>query len=116
MIKKIRPLIAALIFTLPQAGYSLGFSDILQIDIRELNGEQYEKLISHLDEGGQIVMTRLADLSSVRVSPGSLTPEEGLDFIPDDDEAIDIYIELLQRGTLPFGAVFLTNQVLFGLD
>lgn len=89
------------------------FREILTMDTREMSQEEYSTVVRQLNAMGSIPMTRLSDKKTVAIKPGSVTPEQGLDFIPDDDEAISIYLGMIDGGALPFAAIFLTNQVLF---
>lgn len=88
-------------------------NELATVDTRELSSQEHASFIKQLDSLGSIPMNRLSDYSKVSIKPGSMSAEEGLDFIPDDNEAIDIYLSLLEEGTIPFVAVFITNSVLF---
>lgn len=100
---------------LSQGVYAISIGEILSTDTRELSVSQHKNLIDRINAMGSLMMINIHTLSNESVMPGDLTPEKGLDYIPDEEDAIDIYVGLIEKGALPFGAVLLTNQMLFDL-
>lgn len=85
---------------------------MLKVNMNELSDSERRSIVRIFDEMGSIPMTRLDTRETTQVMPGSLTAKEGLDFIPDQEDAVDTYMTLIEQGVLPFAAIFLTNEAI----
>lgn len=85
---------------------------MLKINMNELSEDDKKSIIEILDKSGSVPMTHLYSRQTMQVMPGSLTAEEGLDFIPDQEDAVDTYLTLIEQGVIPFAAIFLTNEAI----